>query len=85
MATLQQRFGRGARSPSKEAYAILFVESRHFDDEKAKKQAKTALAAAKKSSKRKRLENAESAQLSRKKARPNNTNTVDNTIGSTLR
>ncbi len=32
--TLQQRFGRGARSSSVEAYAILFAEAKYFDDER---------------------------------------------------
>ncbi len=34
MDTLQQRFGRGARSSSVEAYAILFAEAKYFDDER---------------------------------------------------
>jgi superfamily II DNA/RNA helicase len=36
MCTLWQRFGRGARSPHNSAIAILFAESRYFDDEKEK-------------------------------------------------
>lgn len=34
MDTLQQRFGRAARSPSLEAFSILFVEAKYFEDER---------------------------------------------------
>lgn len=34
MDTLLQRFGRGARDPQRFAWAILFAEPSHFDDER---------------------------------------------------
>lgn len=34
--TLWQRFGRAARGPGTEAIAVLFAESKYFDDEKEK-------------------------------------------------
>ncbi|KAF8589051.1 hypothetical protein K439DRAFT_1295375, partial [Ramaria rubella] len=35
LSTLVQRFGRGGRDPSMQAYGILLAEPKYFDDVKA--------------------------------------------------
>ncbi len=41
LSTLWQRFGRAAREPGREALAVLFVEAKYFDEERAEVERRT--------------------------------------------
>ncbi len=41
LSTLWQRFGRAAREPGRKALAVLFVESKYFDEERIEAERRT--------------------------------------------